>query len=137
MTDYTKRLTVQFGKLRSPLRMHFAASEALREWLNGRHHHVGANLCLILQALHQRALDGGSWHSAQLMLPGPDYLDKPEFGGDFTAMAGIAAYRKALKEIKRQRGGTELDEEEQEHETGGRCRGKDKDKAKSAGKDTP
>jgi hypothetical protein len=135
MTDFTKRLMAQFGKLRGLLRMHFAVSEALQEWVNGRHHHVGASLCLILQSLHQCALDGGSWQSAQLMLPGPDYLGRPEFGGDFVSMTGIAAYRKALKDLKQQHGVTEQDHEEGEaHEAGTRRRGKDKAKEKGKGK---
>ena len=79
-------------------------------------------------------LDAGDWSAAQMLLPGPDHLGRPEFGGEAVAMAEIARYRRALKDLRKQHGGVEKDEEEQTYagqaENGGRRRG-----AKGKGKD--
>jgi hypothetical protein len=90
MSDYTKRVQQQFGKFRGLLRVHFAVAEAFQEWRNGRQYHVGASLCMMLQAVHQCVLDSGDWSSVQMLLPLQDHLCRPEFGGEHVAMAEIA-----------------------------------------------
>ena len=112
-TDYTKRIQVQFGNQRGMLRVHFAVSECLQEMLNGRQSHAMAHMSLICQAVHQCALDRGDWTSAQYILPGTDYLSRPDFGAGERELVEIAKYRKALKELKKTHGGAER---EQDHE---------------------
>ncbi len=110
--DFTKRIQAQFQKLRGLLRVHYAVSEALQEYLNNRPTHMAAALCLIVQALHQCALDNGNWEAALLLLPGVDHLGRPEFGGDQVAMSEIARYRRAMKELKKSHGGYEKETDE-------------------------
>ncbi len=82
MSGYTKRVQQQFGQFRGLLRVHFAVTEALQEWLRGRRYHVGASLCMTLQAVHPRVLDAGDWSSAHMLLFGPGHLGRLEFGAE-------------------------------------------------------
>ena len=101
VSDYSRRVQSQFGRLRGLLRCHFAAAEALQEYLTGRPDHMAAQVALLMQALHQVALDAGAWDNAQMILVHPDPLTRPEFGAGPEIMSEIAAYRKAIAELQK------------------------------------
>ena len=75
-------------------------AEALQAFFEG-HTAMGiATLVQLLKALHQVAIDGENWDSALHMLPYQDPLASDEFGGEEEELETIAAYRKAVKELK-------------------------------------
>lgn len=114
VADYSRRLAPQFGRLRGLLRCHHAAAEALQEYLQGRPDHMAAMVCLMMQALHQVALDQGSWQNAQLIMVHPDPLSRPEFGADPALMQNISAYRRALTDLQRRQKGKDKDHDDDE-----------------------
>ncbi len=101
MTNFSKRVTPQFGKLKGLLRAHFAFSELLQEFVNGWPTCVAAHIALLLQSLHQVALGGRVWSHANLLPPTPDPLGRSELGGGPEEMASIAKHRRATKEHQR------------------------------------
>ena len=67
---------------------------------DGEHALALAFACQPSEALHQIALDRGSWDSALLLLPMPDALGDPSFGGEEHELAAVHSHRKALKDLK-------------------------------------
>ena len=45
-------------------------------------------------------MDHGDWSNALHLIPMPDILSDPDFGGDDFEMRMIQAYRKAMRELK-------------------------------------
>ncbi len=74
---------------------------------------------MVLQALHQAALDQGEWTNAQLLIPTADPLGRPEFGAGEQAMVDIAKYRRALRDLKKQHSAKADKEDEDNGEHGG------------------
>ena len=87
---------------------------------------LGGFLVQSLKALHQVALDRGSWRLAKDLIPTPDPLVREDFGGDERELEAIHSYHKALKEL-RERGlsaaGSGSAEAEPKGELGGNAGG--------------
>ena len=63
--------------------------------------HAYAHLVQSMKCLHQVALDIGSWETAALLLiPMPDALSGPSFGGEEHELAAVQSYRRALRDLK-------------------------------------
>jgi hypothetical protein len=118
LMDHSRKVRGQFKQMHGLYRCHIASAEALQHWLEGRPQHMATYVCLLMQTLHQVALDGGSWDNAVLMLPSPDPLGHPDFGGSQSMMTDVAAYRRGMKELKRQHGGYGRKSEEPEKTEG-------------------
>ena len=61
--------------------------------------HAQAYVIQCAKALHQVALDQGSWANAQLLIPTPDPLGRAQFGGEETELAAVQRHRKSLREL--------------------------------------
>lgn len=105
MMDHSRKIRSQFKQMHGLYRCHVGAAEALQHWLEGRPQHMATYICLLMQAIHQTALDGGSWDNAVLFLPSPDPLGHAEFGGSPGMMTDVAAYRRGMKDLKKKHGG--------------------------------
>ncbi len=128
VADYSGRVQPQFGRLRGLYRCHYACAEALQEYLAGRPDHMAAQVALLLQCLHQVALDAGEWQNGALVMMHPDPLSRPEFGAGQTEMARIAAYRRALADLHKKQGGPKADEKDEHEDAGDKKSGKGKKK---------
>ena len=62
---------------------------------------AAAHMVTSLQAMHQAALDGGSWANAVHMVPDGDPLHRDEFGGDEETLEAVHSYRKSIAELKK------------------------------------
>jgi hypothetical protein len=118
LKDFSKKVLVQFGKMKGLWRTHHAMSEALQHLVENRPEHAAAHLALCLQAVHQVALDQGDWGNASLLIPSEDPLARPTFGAGERELESIYAYRKALRELKGRFGGRVADDEPGETGTG-------------------
>eukprot|EP00929_Paragymnodinium_shiwhaense_P109643 TRINITY_DN7611_c0_g2_i2.p2 TRINITY_DN7611_c0_g2~~TRINITY_DN7611_c0_g2_i2.p2 ORF type:complete len:428 (-),score=116.78 TRINITY_DN7611_c0_g2_i2:726-1985(-) len=98
--DYSKKLMPQFGRMRGLWRTHHMFAEALELMEANKHVHARAYVIQCLKALHQTALDNGDWRHAALIVPTPDPLHRPAFGGDEQELSWIHAYHKSMKELK-------------------------------------
>ena len=76
-------------------------SEVLQLLVNGHYAHATAYTVQALEALHQMALDQGTWDNALLLLPTPDPLQTDEFAGTEEEMLAVAKYRKGLADLRR------------------------------------
>jgi hypothetical protein len=54
----------------------------------------------MLRALHQVALDGGTWSTASLLLPRQDPIYREQFGATGEELEAIVAYQEAMKKLK-------------------------------------
>ncbi len=89
---------------------------------------------MLLQSLHQVALDGGDWGSAALMLPTPDPLARQVFGGDEMMLSEIYSYKKAVRELQTRQGGrAEAHEDEETPMRAAAAKAKAKSKGKKGG----
>ena len=86
--------------MRDLWRCHYLGSEILQLHDQGEHEQVAALVVQRLKALHQAALDRGAWDNALVLVPGPDPLGRPNFGGDEGELAAIHRYRRSLCELK-------------------------------------
>ena len=98
--DYSLRLVKNFGKLRGLWRCHYALSDILQAAVSDDKAKYLGNTMQMLKCLHQVALDNGSWHQGQLLLPDPDPLAQDEFGGDPNELQVVHKYSQALKDLK-------------------------------------
>ncbi len=57
-----------------------------------------------MRALHQAAIDQGECENASLLLPKPDPIKKPVFGGTQAELDSVAAYRESLRKFEAKRG---------------------------------
>ena len=113
--DVSKRLLRAFGKMRGLWRAHAGLQEIIQYLNDGDAEHALAYACQLSKALHQVGLDRGNWDTALLMIPTPDALSEPQFGGEEYELAAIQSYKKAIRELKaRQLAGDHSDEDEDE-----------------------
>ena len=91
-----------------------------------------------LKAKHQLCLDGGRWDSAWLLTGCEDRTSRTAFAGSDQEMSRIAAYRKAMRELKGKIAKNDLDVSSDGEETdegeGHRRKKKKKKKKKTKGK---
>ena len=83
-------------------RCHFAMSHVLELMQNRRVEEAAATAVQVLKAIHQTALDGGSWNSSDLLLPWDDPLARDLFGGDEEEMMATAAWNRGVKDLQSQ-----------------------------------
>ena len=98
--DLNKKLVRVFGKMRGLHRCHGMLAELFQLQLEGKTDHAAAYTVQAMKVLHQVAIDGGSWASAELLLPLGEGIEVSHFGGSEKEMVAIHAYHKALKELK-------------------------------------
>ena len=55
---------------------------------------------MLSRAIHQVALDGGSWHHAQWLLPHRDPSMKREFAASEKELEGTAVFQEAMTKLK-------------------------------------
>ena len=91
-----------FGRMTGLWRCHFAASHILELIEHRKMEEAGATAVQVLKAIHQTALDGGSWNSAVLLLPWDDPLQKDLFGGDEQEMMAAASWNRGIKDLQLQ-----------------------------------
>ncbi len=81
----------------------------------GRVYHMAATVVLLMDSLHQVALDGGDWHNGALILVRPDPMSRPEFGASHETLTHIAARRRALAELrKKQTGANDVEKDDKD-----------------------
>jgi len=62
--------------------------------------HARAFTVQCAKALHQVALDGGTWENAAHLIPTPDPMSRAAFGGDEAELEKIHQYRKSPRELR-------------------------------------
>ena len=83
-------------------RIHVAVADALDVLKRGEVELTGAMLVQIEKAIHQVAIDSGSWDNARLLLLSTDPMSREAFGGTEAELESIFKYRKSLKELQLQ-----------------------------------
>ena len=101
--DYSDSVKKVFGKMVGLWRCHYMLSTAVEMLAQGDQEHTLAFLVQCSKALHQTALDRGSWMNSQGMVPTPDPLGMVDFAGDEYELQAIHKHLKAVKELKGQR----------------------------------
>ena len=72
-----------------------------------------------LRAIHQCALDRGSWQTASLLWPSADPLQGDDFGGTPEELLAAHAWHTAMKDMKQGRPAKGGEEESEEQPAGG------------------
>ena len=98
--DVSTKLRKKFGKMVGLWRCHLALQEIVQLLADRDVDHAHAFAVSFAKALHQVALDRGSWDSAALMIPVADALEEPSFGGSERELAAVHSYRKAMRDLK-------------------------------------
>ena len=98
--DLSRRLLKTLGKTRGLWRAHAGLQEIIQYLAGGGHALALAFACQLSKALPQVALDRGSWEIALLLIPMPDALSDPSFGGEEHELAAVQSYRRALRDLK-------------------------------------
>ena len=91
---------INWGNMSGLHRCHFHLCHALTLSLRGKKTQCEAYMVQILRALHQVALDGGTWGTASLLLPRADPIYREQFGATGEELEAIVAYQEALKKIR-------------------------------------
>ena len=55
---------------------------------------------MLMRAIHQVAIDHGSWNTATALLPIADPLSRAEFGGTRKDLAAVYAYQESLAKLR-------------------------------------
>jgi len=96
----SERLREAFGRMTGMWRVHYSISYAL-DLLDGkRSTEAAATLVQLQKALHQTAIDDGSWHIAAHFLPFEDPLGREVFGGDEDEMEVAAAWNRGMRDLQ-------------------------------------
>jgi len=82
----------------------------------GHHRIFQAYVIQILRGIHQAVLDGGSWETSSMFLPGDDPCKRDAFGATEHELQTVAAYKEALKRIQAKPGSRSSKEEGDETE---------------------
>ena len=98
-SDYSKK--INWGKNKSLYRVHFALSEILQMQARGKPEKASLMIVQLLRAVHQVALDQGSWQAASLLLSHQDPMERQKFGGEPEQLERIASYLKAVSELEK------------------------------------
>ena len=118
--DHSRRLLALFGKMKGLWRVDHALCEVLEFAEAGEADKALAFVVQLRKALHQVALDGGSWEVAARLLPSKDPLGRSTFGGSELEMDAIHRYNKAWKEVQSKTkgaSGTDVDDNDGPKET--------------------
>ena len=114
--DVSDKLRKRFGRMVGLWRCHAGLQEVIQLCADKQFAHAHAFAAQLAKALHQVAIDGGSWESASLMLPLPDALQEPSFGGSERELAAVHSYRKAMKDLRSKHAKLEGDEDTEDDE---------------------
>ena len=99
--DWSNKLSGRFSRFRGMWRCHAMASEILQVLVIEKNLELGAALTVPFQkCLMQMALDNGDWTAGMLLWPYPDPLSGEQFGGTEEEMRRVAAYMKAVSDLK-------------------------------------
>lgn len=96
LTDYNRK--IHFGKQQNLKRCHFLVSVILELLLKEDFKAAALQTVLVLQAMHQAALDG-SWEVAMLLTHVEDPFRPKTFGGDPSSLQHVTAYLKSMGEL--------------------------------------
>jgi hypothetical protein len=103
LVDWAERNKWQFAKSKGTYRCHYWVAHAISLLVfDGAVAQATALLCQMSSAMLQAAMDGGSWDNASPMVPIDDPYARLEFAADYGTMAGIASYRRAVKDLRSQ-----------------------------------
>ena len=131
----SERLRPAFGKMSGLWRTHHGVSEILELIEHQQVEQAAATAVQLLKAIHQAALDQGSWSLASTLLPWEDPLQREVFGGDEEEMLAAAAWNRSIRDLQAQvsklTGGQSQTTDFASEETGARQADK---KAKAAAK---
>jgi len=101
MTDYAKALRGQFGRHVGLWRvLHYLLFAMNLGALEGKPLAALALVGQVCKALHQAALNQGSWEIAALLIPLPDPAKPPQFSGTWEEMSAAANYREGMVTLK-------------------------------------
>ncbi len=98
-TDYSLKLKPVFGRMAGLWRMHFTLSRLLSLAESQQPELLAGTLVQALKALHQVAIDGGSWSNAALLLPWEDPLSKELWAGSDGEMEAAVKYTRGVKDL--------------------------------------
>ncbi len=124
IADCTEKIA--WGKFRGMHRVHHRCSNILDRLLKDEVDQAAGYLTKLCRALHQTALDGGSWHAASRTVPVADPFERVAFAGTHQELEVIASYQEAFRRLKK---GSPADD------SNPKGKGKNKEKEKEAGKD--
>lgn len=99
-TRYSLKFKPAFGKMTGLWRTHFYTMELLPLIEQERWREVASYTALLSQAIHQAALDNGSWHHAAGLLPTEDPLERGEWAGEPEMLHAQYKYTKAMRDLK-------------------------------------
>jgi len=135
MTDYAKALRGQFGRHVGLWRvLHYLLSALNLGALEGKPLAALALVGQVCKALHQAALNLGSWEIATLFIPLPDPAKPPQFSGTWEEMSAAANYREGMVTLKSagfQPSGVEKAEAGADEPTGDGSEGRTETRAKA------
>ena len=81
---------------------------------SGQAKQAEATLVQLAKAVHQCALDNGSWNNASLLLPIEDPLQRQAFGGSELELSWVNAYKAGLATLQTSLGKHSKDDEASE-----------------------
>jgi len=97
MKQYSTQIRPQFGKCTGLWRVHHLLQEALDLiCLRGDMAHGVALLVQGSKAVHQAAMDSGSWTTGALLVPTVDPVSPPRFAGTAQELASAASYKEGI-----------------------------------------
>ena len=94
------KLRDNFGKMVGLWRCHYAVGHILELLEHRELEQAAATSVQLLKALHQTALDQGSWSNSMLLLPWDDALRADLFGGDEDEMMAAAKWNRGIRDLQ-------------------------------------
>lgn len=138
LTDYSRK--IHFGKQQNLKRCHFLLSATLEMLLKEDYKKAALQMTLILQAMHQVALDG-NWEVGWLLTCMEDPYKPKVFGGDPANLQHITGYLKSMSELAkstealRRKGGGKGDEDSPNQKEAPKGKGRNHGSQKQKDKD--
>jgi len=128
-TDNGKRMRGKFGTMSGMFQVSMYVLEIIQFHADGEAEKGGALAVQLAKAIHQMAIDKGSWENAVYLIPLEEPGERSRFGGDERELKSIYKYKRSMRELrlggkKDEKGGDHGDEGDDEPNHGG-----DKDKA--------
>ena len=96
------RIRETFGKMVGLWRCHYAVAQMLEHFEHRRLEEGAATCCQLLQAIHETAIDHGSWNNSMLLLPLDDPLRADLFGGDHDEMTAVSQWNRGIRDLRTQ-----------------------------------
>lgn len=99
LTDHGRK--INWGKQKGLQRTYYMLGAILDLILKGKYERAGLQVVQCLRAVHQAAINQGSWDVAWLLTNLPDPLARRRFGGEEEGLETIAAYVKSVQELEK------------------------------------